>query len=85
MAGLGLHVEAHCSHWGLEWRPGNRLAQGRKGLRRYGRWTLLLPLQDRPWVFVQGEGTEWWEALTPTGPDPGLSARQLPCSMMQPW
>lgn len=46
---------------------------------------LLLPLQDRPWVFVQGEGTEWWEALTLTGPDPGLSARQLPCSMMQPW
>lgn len=47
---------------------------------------VLLSLnQGTSWVFVLGEGTGWWEALTPTGPGLGLSARQLPCSMLQPW
>lgn len=46
---------------------------------------LLSPTQGMPWVFVLGEGTGWWEALTLTGPGLGSSAQQLPCSMMQPW
>lgn len=41
--------------------------------------------QGMPWGLVLVEGTGVWEALTLTGRGPGLSAGQLPCSMLKPW
>lgn len=64
-------------HWGL---PSQQAGSGKVGAEEG--WEVG---QGMPWGLVLVEGTGVWEALTPTGRGPGLSAGQLPCSMLKPW